>query len=122
MEKFLEESKITENKVLIMSLILGLYWGTVIDLQWNEIVEVGLVYSAAPLYLSILFGFFSVIMSILLSIYYLYTKFIGISAYGISGLIIIVCFFSGIILVSNRFIGIYVAKIFYQVKGRPNIL
>ena len=76
-------------------------------------------YSAVPLYLSILIGFFSVIISVMLSIYSLYTKFVGISAYGVSGLIIIVCFFSGIILVSNGFIGIYIAKIFYQVKGRP---
>ena len=85
----------------------------------NEFIRGITSYSAAPLYLSILFGFFSVIISILLSIYSLYTKFVGISAFGIPGLIIIVCFFSGIILVSNGFIGIYVAKIFYQVKGRP---
>jgi len=85
----------------------------------NEFIRGVTSYSAAPLYLSILVGFFSVVMSILLSIYSLYTKFVGISAYGISGLIIIVCFFSGIILISNGFIGIYIAKIFYQVKGRP---
>jgi len=85
----------------------------------NEFIRGITSYSAAPLYLSILFGFFSVIISILLSIYSLYTKFVGTSAFGVSGLIIIICFFSGIILVSNGFIGIYVAKIFYQVKGRP---
>ena len=85
----------------------------------NEFIRGITSYSAAPLYLSILVGFSSVLMSILLSLYSLYTKFIGISAYGVSGLIIIVCFFSGIILISNGFIGIYIAKIFYQVKGRP---
>ncbi len=85
----------------------------------NEFIRGITSYSAAPLYLSIVFGFLSVIISILLSIYSLYTKFAGISAFGVSGLIITVCFFSGIILVSNGFIGIYVAKIFYQVKGRP---
>ena len=85
----------------------------------NEFIRGITSYSAAPLYLSIFFGFLSVIISILLSIYSLYTKFSGISAFGVSGLIITVCFFSGIILVSNGFIGIYVAKIFYQVKGRP---
>ena len=85
----------------------------------NEFIRGITSYSAAPLYFSILVGFSSVLISILLSIYSLYTKFIGISAYGVSGLIIIVCFFSGIILISNGFIGIYIAKIFYQVKGRP---
>ena len=88
----------------------------------NEFIRGITSYSATPLDLSILFGFFSVIISILLSIYSLYTKIVGISALGISGLIIIVCFFSGIILISNGFIGIYVAKIFYQVKGRPKYI
>ena len=88
----------------------------------NEFIRGITSYSATPLYLSILFGFFSVIISILLSIYSFYTKIVGISAFGISGLIIIVCFFSGIILISNGFIGIYVAKIFYQVKGRPKYI
>ena len=88
----------------------------------NEFIRGITSYSAAPLYISILIGFFSVIISILLSIYSLYTKFVGISAFGVSGLIIIVCFFSGIILISNGFIGIYVAKIFYQVKGRPKYI
>ena len=82
----------------------------------NEFIRGITSYSAAPLYLSILFGFFSVIISIFLSIYSLYIKFAGIAAYGVSGLIIIICFFSGILLISNGFIGLYVAKIFYQVK------
>ena len=88
----------------------------------NEFVRGITSYSAAPLYLSILFGFFSVIISIFLSIYSLYIKFAGIAAYGVSGLIIIICFFSGILLISNGFIGLYVAKIFYQVKGRPKYI
>ena len=49
-------------------------------------------------------------------------NFVGISAFGVYGLIISICFFSGIILISNGFIGIYVAKIFYQVKGRPKYI
>ena len=37
--------KFTDGQILLISLALGAYWGTFIDLQWNELVEVGLVLS-----------------------------------------------------------------------------
>ncbi len=45
MRIYLNEWKPSYGQVLILSLIIGAYWGVFIDLQWNEIVEVGLVYS-----------------------------------------------------------------------------
>ena len=39
------EWDLTYGQVLILSLVIGGYWGVFIDLQWNELVEVGLVYS-----------------------------------------------------------------------------
>ena len=45
MRTYLNEWSPSYGQVLILSLIIGAYWGVFIDLQWNELVEVGLVYS-----------------------------------------------------------------------------
>ena len=39
--------KFTDSQILLLSLALGAYWGVFIDLQWNELVEVGLVLSGS---------------------------------------------------------------------------
>ena len=75
-------------------------------------------YSLKPLYLGVVLGFFSLIFSIILIIYALYSKFLGIAAPGSTGIIITISFFSGIILFTMGIIGIYLARIFEQTKGR----
>ena len=37
--------KDNENFILLLAAIIGFYWGVLVDLQWTEIVESGLVYS-----------------------------------------------------------------------------
>ena len=39
--------KFADSQILLLSLALGAYWGAFIDLQWNELVEVGLVLSGS---------------------------------------------------------------------------
>ena len=75
-------------------------------------------YSLKPLYLGVVFGFFSLIFSIVLILYALYSKFTGIAAPGSTGIIITISFFSGILLFTMGIIGIYLARIFEQTKGR----
>tara|TARA_B110000305_G_C19351380_1_gene594438 strand:+ start:115 stop:1047 length:933 start_codon:yes stop_codon:yes gene_type:complete len=75
-------------------------------------------YSLKPLYLGVVLGFFSLIFSIILIIYALYSKFLGIAAPGSTGIIITISFFSGILLFTMGIIGIYLARIFEQTKGR----
>ena len=75
-------------------------------------------YSLKPLYLGIVLGFFSLIFSIILILYALYSKFAGIAAPGSTGIIITISFFSGILLFTMGIIGIYLARIFEQTKGR----
>ena len=75
-------------------------------------------YSLKPLYLGVVLGFFSLIFSILLIMYALYSKFVGIAAPGSTGIIITISFFSGILLFTMGIIGIYLARIFEQTKGR----
>ncbi len=75
-------------------------------------------YSLKPLYLGIFFGFVSMILSILLIIYALYLKFNNLAIPGSTSIVISISFFSGIILFTLGIIGIYLARIFEQTKGR----
>ena len=75
-------------------------------------------YSLKPLYLGIVFGFISMIISFLLIIYALYLKFNDLAIPGSTSIIISISFFSGIILFTLGIIGIYIARIFEQTKGR----
>ena len=75
-------------------------------------------YSLKPLYLGIIFGFLSLLFSICLIIYALYMKFEGLAVPGSTSIIITVSFFSGILLFTIGIIGIYIARIFEQTKGR----
>ena len=75
-------------------------------------------YSLKPLYLGIIFGFASMIISFLLIIYALYLKINNLAIPGSTSIIIAVSFFSGIILFTLGIIGIYLARIFEQTKGR----
>jgi glycosyltransferase involved in cell wall biosynthesis len=75
-------------------------------------------YSLKPLYLGVVLGFFSLIFSILLILFALYSKFTGIAVPGSTGVIITISFFSGVLLFTMGIIGIYLARIFEQTKGR----
>jgi len=47
---------------------------------------------------------------------------LGVSAPGASSVLIAVAFFSGIVLITNGVIGIYIARIYYEVKNRPRYI
>ena len=79
-------------------------------------------HSLKPLYLGIYFGFFSIIFSILLIIYALFAKFNNMAIPGSAGIIITISFFSGILLYTLGVIGIYIARIFEQTKGRDQYI
>lgn len=88
----------------------------------NEFVRGITAYSAAPLYLSFFLGLLTISISILLMIWALVSKLYGISTPGTSGILIAIAFFSGVILTTNGLLAIYLAKIFYHVKRRPNYI
>ena len=79
-------------------------------------------YSLKPLYLGIILGVVSIILSIILIIYALYMKFTNIAVPGTAGIIITVSFFSGIILLTLGITGIYIARIFEEVRGRDRYI
>ena len=75
-------------------------------------------YSLKPLYIGVILGLFSILVSLLLIVHTFYSKISGLSAFGSAGILIAISFFSGIILISQGIIGIYIARIFEQVRGR----
>lgn len=79
-------------------------------------------YSAGPLYISIFVGIVAIFLSFLLAIYAIGIKILGDSASGVSSILIAIAFFSGAILFSNGLLGIYISKIYYDVKGRPKYI
>ena len=79
-------------------------------------------FSVAPLYFSILIGMTSLIISFGLIVYSLYIKFTGIAAPGASSILITITFFSSIILIILGIVGIYIARIYEQIKGRPRYI
>lgn len=79
-------------------------------------------YSAAPLYISFFMGLTVSLIAGLLILWSLLIKFLGLASPGASGIMIATAFFSGIILMTNGIMGIYIAKIYYEVKGRPRYI
>ncbi len=75
-------------------------------------------YSLKPLYIGIFFGFFSIFISAILILYALYLKFNNLAIPGTTSIIIAISFFSGILLFTLGIIGIYLARVFEQTKGR----
>lgn len=88
----------------------------------KEFVRGVTAYSASPLYFSLLLGGLTFILVIALIGYAIVTKWLGMAAAGASGILIAVAFFSGVMLVTNGIIGIYIAKIYYEVKNRPKFI
>jgi len=79
-------------------------------------------YSLKPLYLGIVFGFASIIISLLLIVYALFLKFNNLAIPGSTSIIISISFFSGILLFTLGIMGIYLARIFEQTKGRDQYI
>lgn len=88
----------------------------------NEFITGLTSYSLTPLYYGIILGFLSIIVSVILIIYTIYSKVNNQTAFGSAGILIAISFFSGVILFSQGIIGIYIAKIFEQVRGRERYI
>lgn len=88
----------------------------------NEFTRGLTAFSAAPLYLSLFFGAITSVLAFGLILYAIVTKVTGSAVPGVSGVLIAVAFFSGIILITNGVLGVYVARIYYEVKSRPQYI
>lgn len=76
-------------------------------------------FSTKPLYLSFVLGFIIIILDLLYIIYALFVHYNGETISGWTSLIIAIMFFGGIQLFFLGVLGLYIARIFIQVKERP---
>ena len=88
----------------------------------RELVRGVTTFSAAPLYLSLYLGLATCLVSLVLMFYAIATKLSGSATPGAPGILIAVAFFNGVILLTNGVIGLYVARIYNEVKGRPRYI
>jgi glycosyltransferase involved in cell wall biosynthesis len=77
-------------------------------------------FSTAPLRIASIIGFGVVVMAFLYSMYTLVTAIMyGTNASGFSTIIILIMFFSGVIIILLGIIGEYLARIYAETKRRP---
>lgn len=95
--------------------------------NWKGLFKLAMVniiaFSGKPMYLTIRFGLFIVLVSILIALYYLYRYLRGdILVLGYSSLIISIWLLSGTVISILGIIGLYIGGIFEKVKDRPNFI
>nr|WP_275297864.1 glycosyltransferase family 2 protein [Clostridium sp. YIM B02551] len=79
-------------------------------------------YTAAPLYIVAWLGLMMLIIDVVLSIQTLIMKFTGKALTGFTTVIILILGIGGCIMLSLGVIGIYISKIYDEVKGRPRYI
>lgn len=88
----------------------------------NEFIRGITSFSAGPLYISFICSVVLFVFAILLALYAVAAKYVGIAAPGSSGIILIMSLMFSFLFMTNGIMGIYIAKIYYQVKGRPRAI
>lgn len=79
-------------------------------------------YTAAPLFLVFWLGMIMLFGAIILGIQTLVTFFMGAAASGFSTVILLLLFIGSCIMISLSVIGLYISKIYEEVKARPRYL
>lgn len=85
---------------------------------WNGVTS----FSTMPMRYVLWFGAFNFMLSVLVTVYVLVTKFVGITTPGWSSTLIMMAFFNGANMVAIGLIGEYVGKIYEEVKDRPRYI
>ena len=78
--------------------------------------------SIKPLNMAIYLGFIFSMLSLLYIPYILYSLYIGTEVSGWASIVITIVFFGGLQLIILGILGIYLGKMFIQVKGCPNYI
>lgn len=79
-------------------------------------------FSSAPLSLITILGMITLIVSIVMTVIALVQKISGAALGGFTTVIILLLFIGSIIMICLGIIGIYIAKIYEEVKGRPKYI
>jgi glycosyltransferase involved in cell wall biosynthesis len=76
-------------------------------------------FSDAPLKIVFFLGSFTILISVLIFLYAIYQKFLGISIPGWAAIVVLISFMSGVQLLVLAIFGLYIGAIFRESKGRP---
>lgn len=79
-------------------------------------------FSELPLYITSITGFVFLFIALILGLQTLIRWFTGSAAIGFTTVILLQLIIGGLILISLGLIGIYIARIFTEVKGRPRYI
>jgi dolichol-phosphate mannosyltransferase len=79
-------------------------------------------YSSLPLHIVTILGVITFSLSILLSIQTLYMKISGAAVSGFATVILLLLFIGSTLMISLGIIGIYISRIFEEVKNRPQYI
>lgn len=90
-------------------------WYKLIRLSVDAITS----YTSKPLQVVTILGIFTLIFSIGLGIQTLYNKFFGGAVTGFTTVILVILILSSIIMISMGILGIYIAKVYDEIKKRP---
>jgi len=93
--------------------------------KWNWIklfqlsIEAITSYTAKPLHMVTLLGAATFIFSVVLGLQTLYNKFFGNAVSGFTTVILVILLLCSIIMISIGILGVYLSKIYDEVKNRP---
>ena len=91
--------------------------------SWIKLVQLSIdvitSYTAKPLHIVTFLGLFTFLFSAILALQTLYNKIYGNAVSGFTTVIIVVLMLSSIIMISLGILGIYLSKIYNEVKSRP---
>lgn len=79
-------------------------------------------FSSLPLHLITVMGFITLGISVLLGVQTLYRKLSGTAVSGFSTVILLLLFIGSVLMLSLGIIGVYLARIFEEVKRRPRYI
>jgi len=89
---------------------------------YKEFVRGITSFSVVPLYFALFMGFLVAIVALITLVHVLYTNFMGYNIPGWTAIMAAVLFLGGVILFTIGILGIYMAKIYEQIKGRPRYI
>lgn len=76
-------------------------------------------YTSKPLHIVTFLGFFTLLFSVILGLQTLYNKIVGHAVSGFTTVILITLILSSIIMISMGIFGMYLSRIYDEVKSRP---
>lgn len=79
-------------------------------------------FSSLPLHLITLFGCLFLILAVIIGAQSFYLKFIGNAVDGFTTVIILILIVGSLLMLSLGLIGLYIARIYEEVKGRPRYI